>query len=302
MVSFGKKATRSEIERSETEVVNTGLSIWNFRDGSTTVRFLEELSDEEWTTYWEHYDQGKKKFYPCPGKDVCPGCKEDLRAQKRYLVNALVVASDNSKVKAGYVNLYKVPASLIDKFMRRADRAGGTITDRDYEIIRTGSGLDTEYDLETGDKSKIDISQYEEKMIDHEEALQAAWNAAFPDAAEEPKAKYEIVVDETPAPRRRVKTAQEVEDEAKPTVKERVAARSGKSDLEAAAAGEDPPSEPQSQSESADAEDEVISEEALREMSEDDLHDIYTRAGLEYDDDWAVDELVDNLIEQLAED
>ena len=300
MVSFGKKATRSEIERSETEVVNTGLSIWNFRDGSTTVRFLEELSDEEWTTYWEHYDQGKKKFYPCPGKDVCPGCKEDLRAQKRYLVNALVVASDNSKVKAGYVNLYKVPASLIDKFMRRADRAGGTITDRDYEIIRTGSGLDTEYDLETGDKSKIDISQYEEKMIDHEEALQAAWNAAFPDAAEE-KAEPDYGTPE-PKPRARARTAQEVEDAAKPKPKTRRVGDTTRTDLEAAAAGEDPPSEPQSQSESADAEDEVISEEALREMSEDDLHDIYTRAGLEYDDDWAVDELVDNLIEQLAED
>lgn len=295
MVSFGKKATRDEIERNDSEVVNTGLSIWNFRDGSTTVRFLEELSEEEWTTYWEHYDQSKKKFYPCPGKDACPGCKEDLRAQKRYLVNALVVASDNPKVRAGYVNLYKVPASLIDKFMRRADRAGGTITDRDYEIIRTGSGLDTEYDLETGDKSKIDISKYEDKMIDHEEALQAAWNAAFPDAAE---AKEDSAPE--PKPRARARTAQEIEDEARP--KQRVAAKTGKSDLEAAAAGEDPPSEPQPQSESADAEDEVISEEALRAMTEEQLHEIYERAGLDYGGDWDVDELVDNLIEQLAED
>lgn len=299
MVSFGKKATRDEIERNDSEVVNTGLSIWNFRDGSTTVRFLEELSEEEWTTYWEHYDQSKKKFYPCPGKDVCPGCKEDLRAQKRYLVNALVVASDNSKVKAGYVNLYKVPASLIDKFMRRADRAGGTITDRDYEIIRTGSGLDTEYDLETGDKSKIDISQYEEKMVDHEEALQAAWNAAFPDAAEAKEPDYGTP---EPKPRARARTAQEVEDAAKPKPKTRRVGDTTRTDLEAAAAGEDPPSEPQSQSESADAEDEVISEESLRAMTEEQLHEIYERAGLDYGGDWEVDELVDNLIEQLAED
>jgi len=304
VVTFGQKFSREDAVNTGGDEGGSGkISIWGFRDGSTTIRFLEEIDD--WTPYWEHYDQGKKKYFPCPGRDVCPVCTDpenESRASKRYLVNALVKSSDNKNVKAGYVNLYKIPGSLIEKVLRRSDKYE-TLLDRDYEIIRAGSGLNTEYDLETGDRGEVDIETYLEKGFDHEEALQAAWKAYGADAAEEPKAKHEIVVDETPAPRRRAKTAQEVEDEAKPTVKERVSAKSGKSDLEKAAAGEDPPSEPQSQSASADAEEEeeVLSEETVRAMDVPTLRRLYDQVGLTYEEDWNAAQLADNLIDKLGE-
>lgn len=301
MVTFGKKFDRNDAlgAGGGDDAAPAKISIWGFRDGTTTVRFLEEIDD--WTPYWEHYDQGKKKYFPCPGREVCPVCTDpdnDSRASKRYLVNALVQSSDNKNVKAGYVNLYKIPGSLIEKILRRSDKYG-TLTDRDYEVIRSGSGLNTEYDLETSDRDEVDIAKYLEKGFDHEEALQEAWKAYGAKVVEESQDP-----EDAPKPKKRVKTAEEVEDEDKPSIKERVSAKAGKSDLEAAAAGEDPPSEPQSQSASADAEDdedEVLSEETVRAMNVAQLRSLHDQVGLTYDSDWNASELADHLIAKLGE-
>lgn len=283
MVTFGTKATREEIEKAG-EGGGYENSIWNFRAGSTTVRFLEELGDDEWTSYWEHYDGLKRKFFPCPGKENgCPGCEAGNKASKKYLVNLLIQSADDEKVKPGYVSLYKVPASLVSKAMRRVDRYD-TITDRDYEVIRMGSGMDTEYDMETGDKGHVDIEQYLDQFTDHEAALQTAWEAYA--GKPEPKAKAKV---------------KKAEPEPEPeTFRAKAEAKKAARDD-----GGDPPSEPRPQSDSADGgadDEEVLSEDAVRSMSIDQLHVLFQRTGLAVPEDATTAEaLADYLIEKLGE-
>lgn len=298
MVTFGKKATRDDVEKQES-AGGFENSIWNFRAGSTTVRFLEELGDEEWTSYWEHYDGLKRKFFPCPGKENgCPGCEAGNKASKKYLVNLLIQSADDEKVKSGYVSLYKVPASLVSKVMRRADRYE-TVTDRDYEVIRMGSGMDTEYDLETGDKSFVDIEQYLEQFTDHELALQTAWETYA--GKPEPKAKAKIA-----KPARKVEEEPE-EDPNPKTYRAQAEERSAQRSAAAAQADDagDPPSEPRPQSDSADGgadDEEVLSEDAVRSMSIDQLHVLFARTGLAVPEDaTTAQELADHLIEKLGE-
>jgi hypothetical protein len=287
MVTFGTKATREEIEKAG-EGGGYENSIWGFRGGSTTVRFLEELGNKEWTSYWEHYDGLKRKYFPCPGKDQgCPGCEAGNKASKKYLVNLLVQSADDEKVKPGYVNLYKIPASLVSKAMRRVDRYD-TICDRDYEVIRIGQGMDTEYDMETGDKGYVDIDQYVEQFTDHEAALQTAWESYA--GKPEPKTK----------PKAAAKPARKDEDDEEETFR-------AKAERKRAAAddGGDPPSEPRPQSDSADGgadDEEVLSEDAVRSMSIDQLHVLFKRTGLAVPEDATTAEaLAEYLIEKLGE-
>lgn len=291
MVTFGKQFDREQFEKAA-EGGDYANTIWSFRTGSTVVRFLDDLANDEWTSYWEHYDAGRKKYYPCPGQAICPGCKDGLKASRKYLTNLLVVSADDEKVKPGYVNLYKMPVSIMNKALRRVDRHG-TIRDRDYEIIRVGSGMDTEYDLETGDKYPVDdLATHETHKTDHEPALQAAFEAAFPDFDPDGGSQERVE-----------KRAPKVDKPEPKTIRERV---QDKVDAKAQDAG-DPPSEPQVQSESADAEgdDEIISEAAIREMSVEQLASLYKRAGIELPPTVADEDeakfLADYLIDQLAE-
>lgn len=301
MVTFGKKATREEIEKAG-ESAGYEHMIWNFRPGSTTVRFLDDLADEEWTGYWEHYDGLKKKFFPCPGQDEdCPGCEAENKASKKYLTNVLIQDAEDEKVKAGYVSLYKVPSSLVNKAMRRVDRYG-TICDRDYEVIRIGQGMDTEYDMETGDKGHVDVAQYEDKLTNHEEALKAAWDAyagSGKKAADKPKAKIRAVREEPDFAQSRLRTSEEET--------ETFRAKAEKAKLTRVPTEDDaPPTEPRPQSDSADDgatdDEEVLSEDAVRNMDIDELHVLYKRTGLPVPASaTTAAALADHLIEKLAE-
>lgn len=295
MVTFGSKATRESIERSESS--ENAFQIRGVPQGSTTLRFLDDLGKEEWTEYWEHFDQDAKKFFPCSGKDTgCPGCEADLRVQKRYLVNALVISSDDKYAKSGYVNLYKIPASLMEKFLRRTDRAGGTITDRDYELIRSGKGLDTEYDLETGDKSPVDVTRYADKMINHESALEAMWNAYVAAGTSRP-AQTKEVEPELPDD---LKAARDKAIAAKQARERRLEEEVTKEPDPEPVVSDDPPSDPQPQSASADAE-ETITEESLRAMSVEQLVALYELAGIEAPRGLEANELVDDLIRRFGD-
>ena len=72
------------------------------------------------------------------------------RKSNRYLAN--VVDLDRDKV----IPLL-MPRDLANRFVVRYER-NGTLIDRDFELSRTGEGLDTVYDLDAGvaDRKKID--------------------------------------------------------------------------------------------------------------------------------------------------
>ncbi len=118
-------------------------------DGSLTVRFLTE-PDDGWIEYFEHYDQ-QRKFYPC--SDDCAGCAEGERPSARYLANALDVAEGRV---VPLVLPKSVATSLEKKYAKYA-----TLIDRDYEISRTGTGLDTEYDVTPEPPTKMNLTRFD---------------------------------------------------------------------------------------------------------------------------------------------
>lgn len=249
-LALGRKFDRDSAEKESTTV--STASIWGFPAGSTTVRFLDELDD--WTEYWEHYDANEKKFFPCNGdRNKCFGCVNGLNASHRWLANAYIVSTDAPKAKAGYVNLYKVPKSLMSKFIRHYDRKG-SVTINDYEVIRLGSGIDTEYDLERGDESDFDFDAHAPNVVNHEEALLIQYNEYY-----NPQASAEVD-DEVPPPAKASKPA---------------AAQAEKKDIG------DPPSEPQQTESSDESDEEILTEEEIMKMNFEELEDLAKRAGLE---------------------
>jgi hypothetical protein len=146
------------------------------RPGETRVRFIQEIP--EWIEYWEHFDQSVK-FFPCTGdKQTCPGCtsadERTQKASKRYLAPVL-------DPKTGRIYGLKLPTDLANRLSLRNDRNGGTVTNRDYTLIRTGTGLDTEYDVEQEEKVAIDLAVYEDQVGDLNDLLTSQFSAAWPD-------------------------------------------------------------------------------------------------------------------------
>lgn len=257
---FGQKFDRERSTSSD----NVDF-IRAFKDGETTVRFLQEL--EDWTEYYECYNEGTKRYYPSPGK----GSKyAGERASRRFLVSCLV---------DGRVGLYKVPTTLMDRLIRRSDK-NGTITDRDYVIIREGKGLNTSYDIETGERAKIDLSAFSDQMKSHSAALKDAFIEAWGQEA------YDEVEDGE-------------DKESRSSRSERPAKRTRSEEDE----DDDPPSKPQPEKESpAEDDEEVLSEEDIRSMSKRELIALAGRAGIdEIDTDLSAAELADFIIDTLSE-
>lgn len=133
-----------------------------------TVRFLSE--PETWVGYHEHYNgpNADPRYSPCV-KDSSPGgCDyEPYQGNKpafRYLANALIV--DDNKVRA-----LKMPKSLVEQLLTFAAKYG-TILDRDYELSRSGSGMDTTYSAVPEDKSPIKMARFRKDMSDLEQLLE----------------------------------------------------------------------------------------------------------------------------------
>lgn len=116
-----------------------------------TVRFLTE--PDKWVEYFEHYDEDRDpRSYPC--SDDCEGCEQNLRKSKRYLCNALDL--DDGKRVVPLV----LPTSLANMLMKRYDRFN-TLMDRDYELSKEGSGLDTEYSEAYEAPSRRNIAKFD---------------------------------------------------------------------------------------------------------------------------------------------
>lgn len=115
-------------------------------DASLTVRFLTEPT--EWIAYFEYYDAEQKKFFPS-----VEGVQTQERPAARYLANALDVVE--SRV-IPLVMPKSVAASLLKKYDKYA-----TLLDRDYELSRSGAGLETEYDVTPEPPTKMNLDRYD---------------------------------------------------------------------------------------------------------------------------------------------
>lgn len=147
-----------------------------FKDGDTVIRLLDEPS--AWLYWWDHFDPSGFS-YPCTNeRDTCPGCTSPSEKVKRASrkISFHVLEGD-------FINVYKVPPVLADKFKLRFERTG-TVTDRDYMVTRykTGSGdkKKTEYDLEASPPDHKDLSKYE--LQDMEEMLAQQYDEIWGDS------------------------------------------------------------------------------------------------------------------------
>lgn len=134
--------------------------------GTMTVRFLEDPVN--WINYYEHWDTTMNKSYPCI-EDNCPGCATDERRSSRYLANALDVENDR-------VVPLQMPKTLVSTLVTMYERMD-TLLDRDFELIRSGDGLDTTYNAIPEAPLKRKMDKYEKH--DLEKVLNDAFQSAF---------------------------------------------------------------------------------------------------------------------------
>jgi len=179
-MQFGTK-----VSEAPAMVEGDGQYLRNFKKGDTTIRFLDETDD--WIMFYEHYTTEGKSF-PCTGvRETCPGCTSDIesmrRAGRKYATNVLL--SDNNIVLP-----FRIPASLAKKLFNRSER-NGTMTNRDYTVMKTGSGMETEYDVEQEDKFNVDLDSLRKQGMNIEEILQAQWNSIWGEDAEQKKEQSE---------------------------------------------------------------------------------------------------------------
>jgi hypothetical protein len=154
------------------------------RDMPFDVRFLAEVDSGEWVEYEEHFDD-KLKYFPC--SEDCIGCDEGMDRTTRFLAPALV--RDDDKV----VPLV-VPGSLVDSLADMAEQFDGTITDRDYRLIRKGAGKEgTKYSCLPLDETRVRLDRYKVPN------LTAVLRQQLPGAVDEDDDE-----DEAPPPRRKV--------------------------------------------------------------------------------------------------
>ena len=198
--------------------------VWvrTFNKDSTFVRIApvkakaddgrELEGSEAWIKELEHYDRlGFGRSFPCPvphgwAKDRCPGCShdnEDVRKRSaKWFFNALD--------EKNYLRVYKIGVKLLRKFKLREQRLG-TVSDRDYEVIRSGKEFnEIEYDLEGGEKSQRD---FPETLHDIAEILSRSFEEAVDYYKNGPKKKDEENDSEEDAPKHDTKLADKLEAE-----------------------------------------------------------------------------------------
>ena len=233
---------------------SNGKYIKYFKKGEKTLRFLEEF--DEWTEFYDHFSQSLRRSYPCTGqRDTCPGCTSDDERERsasfRWLVNAL-------DPETGYVDLWKIPVSLQED-LERYEEKSGTLTDRHYTVIQFKSEGKVRYSIERDDKDNTPLSEYADKMLDHQEALQAAYNEAW---GEDPADEESPVSKPSKRPK-----AKDEEDEEKPWNKEESARKED----------DEPPFEG---SDEEEEEVEELDEEAIYAMDANELKMVFRRNGI----------------------
>ena len=132
-------------------------------DEPLLVRFMEE--PDEWINAFLHFDADVKASFPCADED-CPGCAAGLRKSKVYLANAVDLDAGKSVPLQMPVTVAKALVKYYDKY--------GTVVDRDYELSKEGTGIDTEYSVIPEGVSKVDIRRYD--TFDLWDMVVTLWN------------------------------------------------------------------------------------------------------------------------------
>jgi hypothetical protein len=246
-LSFGqRKADAPPIMESD------GKYLRNFKDGDTVIRFIEEPDD--WIVFREHYTTDRRSFPCTEDRDSCPGCTSDVesvqRATRKYGTNVWLVKQD-------VVLPFRIPMSLAKRVFSRAERNEGVITNRDYVVMKSGKGMDTEYDIESDERYTVNLKDLLVKGLDVQEILSASYDEIWGE-------KEDSALVKAAKPRERKQYIGDLDDE--PSAKRLKDEEEFPSDPEPAAAEDDGPV--------------VIDEDALYEMDMVELKDLAKRANV----------------------
>ena len=158
----GYEAARDEKKRQDEYKEKMQNRLFRFflsGDGAEArVRFLTE----EPVTFSEHtvkvFRGGKERFdnFVCSGDADCPYCEEDDRPSFKgafliwdYTPFEYTDSNGKKKKSNGSLKLYVAGTRVLSQLDRLSSKYG--LTDRDYEISRTGSGTSTTYLIERTD-------------------------------------------------------------------------------------------------------------------------------------------------------
>lgn len=239
-----------------TESTFTGNYLRSFKAGETLVRFLEE--PEDWAEYREHYTLEGRAFPCTKNRSTCPGCTSEnervSKSTRKYGANVLLVKQD-------LVLPFKIPYTLSERLETRAQRNDGTLLNRDYTIIKTGQGLDTEYDVDQEEKYDVDLEHWRKQGYNLETILTEMFTEQWGDPG-----KYTG----------QAKAGEENQDvpPSRPISQSVSAAKSEHED--------------------------VYTEAQIRSMSKSELQELYKVNMLEYSEDDTKSELIDKLLKQFA--
>lgn len=162
---IGERASEYAKRRAE---MDDDLWLKGFKEGETKVRPWP-MPVNDWTSYREHYDGALRRYFPCSEEPDCVGCTSGIERTSARTRKWIMPALD----KDGRLQYYKVGGKLYGQLQRREQRTEAkTVADRDFIIVRTGSGFsDTEYDLEPGERYKVKFKDVETKPITEDEMM-----------------------------------------------------------------------------------------------------------------------------------
>jgi hypothetical protein len=127
-------------------------------DEPVKVRFLQ--NPDEWMIFYEHYVPDSKMFVPALDPDPLSSHPDERvrRTSLRHMANVL-------NIETMQVQLLKMNQDLTNRLMMRFNRYEN-LTDRNYEIVRSGTGLQTVYDIEPDDPEPMDLARFSSKLHD----------------------------------------------------------------------------------------------------------------------------------------
>ena len=125
-------------------------------DSELSVRFTTEPT--EWVEFQQHFmTDHEPKAFPCNDGD-CEGCDAGDKPSTKWAACVLDITADKIRVLL-------MSRTVIDQLLRRFDKYK-TVMDRDYEIIREGSGpQDTKYDVSSEGRSKRSLVKYRAQLL-----------------------------------------------------------------------------------------------------------------------------------------
>lgn len=129
-------------------------------DDSLNVRFLTE--PDEWYEYYEYFTE-KDKFFPAT-EGMDPDVVRELGNPSKRFLCQVVDIDENAVVPL------VLPKSLAQSLMKKYDKYQ-TLMDRDYELVREGTGFDTTYEAIPEAPTKFNARKFE--LLDLLEVLEA---------------------------------------------------------------------------------------------------------------------------------